>query len=327
MKFNTYYSDYIPWFDRKLKRSIQTPSPASLYAPIQYVLNHSGKQLRPSILSAVAEVFGNVSKKESFAAASSVEMMHNFTLIHDDIMDDDLLRHGKETVHKKWNKNKAILSGDGLFTIALSQLNYYTYNPKMYVRLIPKLLNAVIKVCEGQAEDMEFEQRNDVHLDEYLDMVTKKTAYLLAISGRLGAIIGGASEAEEKQVEAVLLQLGIVFQIQDDLLELTSNSENMGKTLGSDLIKQKKTYPYLYAKQELSEDTWQIFLELIQKDVILKHGIKPACELLKENFIFDRIHEVIKLRNETIQNMIKDLPARTQEMFYSIVLFIMNRGN
>ncbi|MDZ7797680.1 MAG: polyprenyl synthetase family protein [Candidatus Marinimicrobia bacterium] len=327
MEFERYYREYIPWFGRELRQRVRTSSPESLYAPVRYILEHSGKQLRPAVLSAIAYAFGGISRESSFPAASCVEMIHNFTLVHDDIMDADILRHGKETVHEKWDTNKAILSGDGLFVTALSELNAFRNDPELYSRLLPLTLNAVMRVCEGQAEDMEFEDRTEVSLDEYVNMVTHKTAYLLAVSARLGALIGGASEKEEKITEKLMLDLGVVFQIQDDLLELTSDTANMGKTLGSDLVKQKKTYPYLFAKRELSEDQWREFRGNIREENIIKYGISPARKLLEENFIFDKIYKIIKLYNDNIQEMIQDLPLRTQKMFRTMVSFIMHREN
>ncbi|MDZ7821107.1 MAG: polyprenyl synthetase family protein [Candidatus Marinimicrobia bacterium] len=327
MDFERYYRDFVPRFSKGLQGRVRTSAPESLYTPLRYVLRHTGKQLRPAVLSATAAAFGGISRERSFPAACCIEMIHNFTLVHDDIMDADHLRHGEATVHARWDTDKAILAGDGLFVIALSELNAYRREPELYSRLLPLILEAVLRVCEGQAEDMEFEDRQDVSLDEYLNMVTKKTAWLLAVAGRTGARIGDASEEEEKTVGKLSLELGIVFQIQDDLLELTSDPVKMGKTLGSDLVKGKKTYPYLFARQELSPERWREFLVHTEEANIARYGTEPARRLLEENLIFDKIFKIIKLYNENIQEMILDLPPRTQEMFRSMVSFIMDRDN
>jgi geranylgeranyl pyrophosphate synthase len=158
-------------------------------------------------------------------------------------------------------------------------------------------------------------------------MVEGKTSYLLAVSARLGALIAGVDPKIESLSEKIIRELGVVFQIQDDLLELTSNQENMGKTLGSDLIKQKKTFPYLFARQEFDQNTWNEFQHRISEDYIDKNGIGPAKELLENNFVFDRVREVITLRHEVIQEMIRMLPQRNRNMFTSIVEFVMNRKN
>ena len=219
------------------------------------------------------------------------------------------------------------MSGDGLFALALQQLDRYSYDPKLYSKLVPMILSAVMKVCEGQALDMDFENRDDVTLDEYLDMVEKKTAVLLSASARMGAMLSSVDKDKEELSEKIIRELGIVFQIQDDLLELTSDQEIMGKSLGSDLVKQKKTFPYLFAKKELSEEIWNDFQKRIQEDYIADNGIAPAKELLENNFIFDRVREVITFRHERIQDMISKLPESKRDMFYSMVEFVMNREN
>ncbi|MEA2076501.1 MAG: polyprenyl synthetase family protein [Candidatus Marinimicrobia bacterium] len=325
LNFKSFYKEYIPRFNREYRNCIKATLPVTLYDPIHYVLDNPGKQIRPAFLAAIASVQGNSSFDDIFPAACCVEMIHNFTLVHDDIMDGDLLRHGKETVHTKWSKNEAILSGDELFAIALKQLDHYTIKPDLYARIVPIVLEAVIVVCEGQAQDMEFESRDDVTLTEYLEMVEKKTAWLLAVSARIGAVIGGAEKNEEILIEKIIRELGIVFQIQDDLLELISNAENMGKSLGSDLVKQKKTFPYLYAKQEFNKLEWEKFQNSITEDFIDIHGVEPARKIMEDNFIFDKISEVITLRHVTIQDLINELPIRSRDMFNSIIEFIMNR--
>ena len=325
LNFKSFYKDYIPWFNSEYRKSVLSTTPVSLYDPIHYILEHPGKQIRPAFLAATAYTLGNISFERSFPAASCMEMVHNFTLVHDDIMDGDMLRHGMETVHAKWNENLAILSGDGLFARALTQLDPYVEDTELYARIMPMILQAVTVVCEGQALDMEFETRGDVTLSEYLTMVEKKTASLLAVSARIGAVLVGEDMDNEMLVEKIILELGVVFQIQDDLFELTSDSVSMGKTLGSDLIKQKKTYPYLYAKQEMDQVEWNKFLESISVEHIEQHGVGVARKILENNFIFDRIREHITLRHVTIQELIKELPEGSQEMFYSMVEFIMDR--
>jgi geranylgeranyl diphosphate synthase type II len=325
--FKTFYPEFISAFSKEYEECIKSVTPHSLYDPLHYVMSHSGKQIRPAILAGTALSFKDMDLKEIIPAACSIEMIHNFTLIHDDIMDNDLLRHGMKTVHAKWGINEAILSGDGLFAIALQQLDYYTKEPQLYSKIMPLVLKAVTVVCEGQADDMEFETRNDVVLDEYLKMVEGKTAYLLAVSARLGALIADVDPEIEFLSEKIIRELGLVFQIQDDLLELTSNQENMGKTLGSDLIKQKKTFPYLFAKQEFDQNTWNEFQHRISEKYIVENGIDPAKELLENNFVFDRVREVITLRHDIIQEMIRMLPQRNRNMFTSMVKFVMNRKN
>lgn len=323
--FQLFYQEFIPIFQKEYENSIRLEKPRSLYDPLKYVLNNPGKQLRPAILAAVPSSFKSINFEKILPAAICIEMVHNFTLIHDDIMDNDMMRHGLETIHSKWSMNEAILSGDGLFAIALNRLDHYAQEPEIYSKIMLIILEAVIIVCEGQAMDMEFEDRQDVNLAEYLEMVEKKTAWLLAVSARIGAVLGEADNRDELLIEKFIRKLGVVFQIQDDLLELTSDFKTMGKSLGSDLIKQKKTYPYLFAKQELGNHKWSEFKEAISENVIRKSGIEPAREILKNNFIFDRINEVITLQHVDIKELINELPPEKRDMLNSIVNFIMNR--
>lgn len=325
MDFKAFYTDYRHWFSEKLADMIEPQSPAFLYEPLSYVLRYPGKQLRPAILAASAKTFGKKPCGYSFPAAACMEMIHNFTLIHDDIMDADLLRHGMKTVHARWDVNHAILSGDGLFALALAKLNAYRREPELYAALLPLILHAVIRVCEGQARDMEFESREDVSCEEYLKMVTEKTACLLAASGKAGVLIGGGNTDAADLVEQVLLKTGVLFQIQDDLLELTSSSVRMGKSLGSDLVKGKKTFPYIFARQELPPEAWQTFLRCSSEALVREQGTEPARALLESYFIFDKIHDMIKLYNDEIQDLIGRLPLETQELYRTTLLFIMHR--
>ncbi len=323
--FKKFYQEYIPVFRKEYEGSVVKTLPLSFYQPIAYTLRNPGKQIRPAVLSAVYSSLTDSHINRSLPAALAVEMVHNFTLLHDDIMDGDVMRHGKPTVNAKWDDNTAILAGDGLFVVALEQLNAYRDNPSLYAKLMPALLSAVISVSEGQADDLEFEDRDDVSLDNYLQMVLNKTAKLLSVSAKLGACLAGADEKTCMLVENIFNELGIIFQIQDDLLELTASEETMGKSLGSDLVKKKKTYPFLYAKENLDINNWNKFVATIDKVFIEAHGVHPAIRILEENLVFDRIHELIKLRHVTIQEMINKLPSGSQKMFNSIVEFIMNR--
>ena len=323
--FKQFYKEYIPLFKKEYQGSVQVTLPHSFYEPILYTLMNHGKQIRPAVLSAVYTALSGKDVNKSLPAAISVEMVHNFTLLHDDIMDGDVIRHGHATVNAKWDDNTAILAGDGLFAIALKQLDGYKEDTALYVKLMPELLEAVITVSEGQAQDLEFESRNDVSLEEYLEMIDKKTAKLLSVSAKLGAYIAGVDNNTCYLVEQIINELGIVFQIQDDLLELTASELSMGKSLGSDLIKKKKTYPFLYAKENLDSEDWHRFLLMIDEEYICEHGTRPAIGILEGNLIFDRIQEHIKLRHVIIQGLISKLPKASQTMFESIVEFIMNR--
>ena len=186
-------------------------------------------------------------------AGLAVELLHNFTLVHDDIMDQDSLRHGKATVHKKWDESTAILAGDGIYAIAQILITKVGVNPLKAVHAFNK---ATLYVCEGQAYDKEFENDNEIKFDQYLKMIKKKTGWLIGFCAELGGILGNQSDTTINELRSYGLNLGIAFQIQDDILEIFSDSKSMGKSLGSDLIAGKQTILTVLSRQN-DEIEWR----------------------------------------------------------------------
>lgn len=218
--------------------------PRNLYDPVRYFLGMDGKRIRPLLVLIAADCFdGDVSK--SLPAASAVELFHNFSLIHDDIMDKAPLRRGKQTVHKKWNSNIAILSGDVLLVKAYQELAMC----ENALRLQEILSQTAIGVCEGQQLDMDFEAREQVSADEYLGMIRLKTAVLLAASLQMGALCAGAAAAQAKQFYAAGEQLGLAFQLTDDYLDVFGDAAKTGKQEGGDIIANKKTWLLIRAME------------------------------------------------------------------------------
>lgn len=218
--------------------------PAHLYEPINYTLDQGGKRLRPLLVLLSCELFGG-KVEEALYPAMGLEIFHNFTLLHDDIMDHAPLRRGKETVHQKWDINTAILSGDTMFVIA------YEYVAKTNPRLLPQVLvlfnDTARKVCEGQQYDMDYETAGQVTIDDYMMMIRLKTAVLIGCSLKLGAIIAGAPDADAQKIYDAGIELGMAFQLQDDYLDAFGNVEKFGKTIGGDIATNKKTYLFLKA--------------------------------------------------------------------------------
>jgi geranylgeranyl diphosphate synthase type II len=218
--------------------------------------------MRPMLTLMSAKLF-HKTVEESMSAALAVELFHNFSLIHDDIMDDAPLRRAKETVHEKWNTNIAILSGDVLFVKAYEEI---CKNP---AHLIPELLNVfnrtAVEVCEGQQMDMDFETRNDVSSEEYIEMIRLKTSVLLGCALEMGAIIGETSLENRKALYDFGVHLGIAFQIQDDLLDLYGNPDKVGKQVGGDVLANKKTLLSILAKSHASEEQL-VNLNYLQKE-------------------------------------------------------------
>ena len=229
-----------------------TEQPAELYEPISYLMQLGGTRMRPVLVLIATEMFdGNVLK--ALDAAIGIELFHNFTLMHDDIMDKAPLRRGKPTVHAKWNESAAILSGDVMFVEAY----------KLMIKVDDSILREVLAifsdtasgVCQGQQADMNFEKRDDVSLPEYLEMIRQKTAVLIAGSMQIGALIGGAVPDQANLLYEFGQNLGLAFQLQDDILDVYGNPEKFGKQVGGDILSNKKTFMLIKAKQLATGNT------------------------------------------------------------------------
>lgn len=218
--------------------------PKNLYNPIQYILELGGKRLRPVLTLMAADIFGG-DYKVALNAALSIEVFHNFSLVHDDIMDDAPLRRGHKTVHEKWDINTGILSGDAMLIMAY-QL-FENYEAPVFLELAKLFSKTALEVCEGQQYDVDFEVRTDVSIPEYLKMIEYKTAVLVAAAMKMGAIVAGASKEDQANIYNFGLYLGIAFQLQDDYLDAFGDPKTFGKQVGGDIIENKKTYLYLKA--------------------------------------------------------------------------------
>lgn len=225
--------------------------PAGLYEPIVYALAQGGKRIRPLLVLMSADLFGG-DIEEALQPSVGVELFHNFTLLHDDIMDNALIRRGRPSVHKKWNPNVAILSGDTMFVMA------YDYICRVHKDVLPQTValfnDTARKVCEGQQYDMDFETQKDVSIQDYLRMIRLKTAVLLACSVKLGAILARAGEPETRLIQDFGDNLGMAFQLQDDYLDIYGDTTKFGKEIGGDIVTNKKTFLYLKAFEEARGD-------------------------------------------------------------------------
>ncbi|MFH1120771.1 MAG: polyprenyl synthetase family protein [Bacteroidota bacterium] len=218
--------------------------PDGLYRPINYTLGLGGKRLRPLLALISTQLFGGNPEK-ALPAAIAIEIFHNFTLLHDDIIDQAPLRRGRETVYKKWDINTAILSGDTMFAIAFGELA--KSDPEKLSSLMKVFTRTAIEVCEGQQYDIDFEKSDDVSIEGYINMIRLKTAVLLAASLKIGAIIAGVPEHQAENIYSFGENIGIAFQLQDDLLDTFGNEALFGKKTGGDIVSNKKTFLYLKA--------------------------------------------------------------------------------
>jgi geranylgeranyl diphosphate synthase type II len=230
--------------DQHLENIVMMHEPVQLYDPIKYILSLGGKRLRP-VLTLLSCDFFQEDYHKAMNAALAVELFHNFSLIHDDIMDNAPLRRGKETVHEKWDVNTGILSGDAMLILAYRL--FEGYDPPLFRELAKLFSKTAIEVCEGQQYDVDFERRDDVTIEEYIKMIDFKTAVLIGAAMKMGAIVAGASESCQDNIYEFGRNLGIAFQLQDDFLDAFGNPDTFGKQVGGDIIANKKTFLYLTA--------------------------------------------------------------------------------
>lgn len=231
-------------FNTYMESRIQEREPAQLYQPMAYILRLGGKRLRPVLTLMTTDAMGG-DFREALPASLALELFHNFSLVHDDIMDAAPLRRGKPTVHTKWDINTGLLSGDAM--LIQSYRLFEAYEPALFKSLINLFSKTALEVCEGQQYDIDFETMDEVGIAQYLQMIRCKTAVLLAASMKMGTIIAGASDAEQQAAYNFGLDLGIAFQLQDDYLDAFGNPKTFGKQLGGDIMENKKTYLYLMA--------------------------------------------------------------------------------
>ena len=249
-------------FESYLQGLDYSRQPDELYAPIRYVLSHGGKRIRPTFLIMAYNMYAN-DIESVFSTAAGMEIFHNFTLLHDDLMDRADMRRGKATVHKKWNDNTAILSGDGMLVLA------YRYLSEASVPNLKKVLDLANEtftgIMEGQQYDMEFETRDDVREEEYIEMIRLKTSVLLAACVQMGAMLGGASDSDSALLYEFGEKIGLAFQLQDDLLDVYGDPAVFGKKIGGDILCNKKTYLYINAyrladgRQKSELDRWAVY--------------------------------------------------------------------
>lgn len=244
------FKELIEKFEERFTTTLPFPqNPATLYEPCRYLLQLGGKRIRPVLCLMGNELFGDINE-DAWHAAMGIELFHNFTLVHDDIMDKAPLRRGNPTIHEKYGLTAGILCGD--------VMSIYSYDRLANIKTsLPQILHlfnkTAIEVCEGQQLDMDYEQRDDVSIEEYLQMITFKTSVLLACSLKMGALIGGATEGNAAKLYEFGKNLGIAFQLQDDYLDAFGDTGKLGKQYGGDIIANKKTYLLLKARENASE--------------------------------------------------------------------------
>ena len=280
-----------------LDETLILKEPLQLYRPIQYIISLGGKRLRP-ILTLMTCDFFKTDYKKALPAALAIELFHNFSLIHDDIMDQAPMRRGMETVHHKWDLNTGILSGDAMLILAY-QL-FEVYNSSMFQDLAKLFSKTALQVCEGQRYDVDFETRNNVTIPDYIKMIDYKTAVLLGAAVKMGAIVAEASDECKENSYEFGRNLGIAFQLQDDYLDAFGDSESFGKQIGGDIIANKKTFLYLVTLQKSSKSETDELIKLFSetpKDP--KSKIKRVLSIYKNaGAVESTINEIEKYTNK-----------------------------
>lgn len=275
-------------FNSYLENKIRTKEPHNLYDPIVYIMDLGGKRLRPILTLISTDVLGG-NYEDALDAALAVEVFHNFSLVHDDIMDAAPLRRGEKTVHIKWDVNTGILSGD---VMLINSYQYFeSYPPDLFKSLIKVFSKTAIEVCEGQQYDMDYELSDDVTVPDYLKMITYKTAVLVAAAMKMGAIIAKSSEELQNAIYDYGINLGIAFQLQDDYLDAFGDPENFGKQVGGDIIENKKTFLYIRAMELATEEERSELKNLFS---IKPQDPREKIETVKQIFINSGAAEVTR---------------------------------
>ncbi len=294
------FSDYI-------EKKMLHDEPAGLYEPVNYLMGLSGKRIRPVACLMTANIFSD-NIVNALPIAYSIEMFHNFTLMHDDIMDDADLRRGNQTVHVKYNQNTGILSGDLMMIMSYNHLINNCHDLELKDQILKLFTSTAIEVCEGQQYDMDFETRDDVSLNEYLLMIKLKTAVLLAASLKAGMVIGKADEADSQNMYNFGLNIGLAFQIQDDLLDTYGDVNIFGKKIGGDIVQNKKTYLYLKAL-ELANAKDRKKLKLLYNS----DSDNPETKVREVKEIFNKLDV-----RTAAQNLIDELAEKAFNHFYQL---------
>ncbi len=296
---------------------------ATLYNPAQYILQLGGKRVRPVCVLMGNELFDEIDG-DAYHAAAGIELFHNFSLIHDDIMDKAPVRRGMPTVHAKYGESTALLAGDVMFVKAYEYLN------KMKVGHLQKVLhlfnNTAKAVCEGQQLDMDFEKRDTVSLEEYLHMITLKTSVLLAASLQLGAILGGTGERNQQHIYEFGKNLGIAFQVQDDYLDAFGDPEKFGKQVGGDIIANKKTFLMIHALEVADDVSKKVLQHLMIDNPADK--VEKVLQIFKDCKIDDWANELKEKYLQTALQHLNDIAVteKRKEPLKELALFLIERS-
>lgn len=311
--------------NRAIENTVYPKEPQGLYEPIEYVLSAGGKRLRPVLLLLVNNMFGG-DIDDAMNAALALETYHNYTLMHDDLMDNADIRHGKPTVHKQWNNNTAILSGDTMLVLAYRRLLELKSSKRNEV--VKLFTDTALQIGEGQQYDMNFEKRMDVSEAEYMEMIRLKTAVFLACAAKMGAILGGADSDSAEKLYRLGETVGLAFQLQDDYLDVYGDPSVFGKNIGGDIVSNKKTYLLIKAAETADDATRKELLSWIEKaEFDRNEKIKAVTAIYNKLGVNEATKQAINdcfEESQTIFNSIP-LPGERKEELWNFVASLMGR--
>ena len=320
------FKSYQKEFKTSLEKYISNKSPQNLYRPMGYLLDLGGKRVRPFLCLMAAEVYG-VPAIKAMGAAISVEIFHNFTLMHDDIMDKASLRRGNTTVHEKWDVNTAILSGDAMLIKAYQAIE--CYSTEIFLKLTRLLTKTAIEVCEGQQYDLDFKTAQVVSQEEYIKMIRLKTAVLIGCTLKMGAIIGGASVKDIDAIYDFGIHLGVAFQLQDDYLDAFGDQSTFGKKIGGDILENKKTILYHLALKNADLKQYDLLKSLLMGDCSLNNEdkIKKIKGLYEKTRAKEATRQLIFYHSDLATKKLGKIAisAKQKASFFGLKDWLINR--
>jgi len=286
------FDEILKRVDKEISSLELNYTPQSLYTPIEYILSLGGKRIRPALTLIACNIY-NDNIEASIKPALGIEVFHNFTLLHDDLMDQADLRRNQLTVHKKWGANTAILSGDAMLIVAYKLIG--ETSPIYLKPILDMFTQTAMEICGGQQYDMEFETRREVSEDEYMEMIRLKTAVLLACSLRMGALTGGATDKDADLLYQYGINIGLAFQLMDDLLDIYGDTSSFGKKIGGDILCNKKTFLLINAFKRASEEQKKILTDWIEQK---EYNPEEKIQIFKEIYNDLQIKEITEKKIE-----------------------------
>jgi geranylgeranyl diphosphate synthase type II len=305
--FEDLYNRYTQKIEQWILKYCKVRVPRSIYQPMSYILSSGGKRVRPVLVLLSCEAVGGNSR-QALPAAVAIEILHNFTLVHDDVMDNASLRRGRPTIHTKWDTNIAILTGDQMAASAYQMLLRID---STRIRGVAEVFtNAFNEVCEGQGLDKEFESQSDVDLNDYLIMIAKKTGRVIAASAEIGALIGGGSRREVTALRRFGEYIGLAFQVKDDLLDVTGDEREFGKTIGGDIIEGKKTFLLLRAFERARGKDRELLRRVMKRQGITRSTVRAVRSVYDHLGVLVDAERTIERCTDRAQRELDKLPER-----------------